>query len=121
MNERIKKIRKELNYTQEKFSAEIGLSRNFIAQVENGSKVPSERTIKDICREFNVNENWLRTGDGEMYMPISKDEQITEFLADVLKTEEEDFKRRLVSALARLDDSGWDNLEKFLDMICGNK
>jgi HTH-type transcriptional regulator / antitoxin PezA len=65
MNERIKALRKFLNMTQEEFSKQIGLSRNFIAQVEIGTKVPSDRTITDICREYNVNEDWLRTGNGE--------------------------------------------------------
>lgn len=67
MNGRIKKLRKELNLTQEEFSSRIGLSRNFIAQIEIGTKQPSDRTISDICREFNINEEWLRTGEGDMY------------------------------------------------------
>ena len=62
MNERIKRVRKEANLTQEAFSSKLGLSRNFIAQTETGAKIPSDRTIKDICREFNINEEWLRHG-----------------------------------------------------------
>ena len=62
MNERIRTLRKNLGLTQEEFSAKIGLSRNFIAQIETGTKEPSERTIKDICREFNVSYLWLTKG-----------------------------------------------------------
>lgn len=72
MNERIKNLRKSLNMTQEEFSKRIGLSRNFIAQVEIGTKTPSERTISDICREFEVNDEWLRNGTGEMLYPEIK-------------------------------------------------
>ena len=69
MNERIKELRKKLNMTQDAFSKNLDLSRNFIAQVESGTKSPSDRTIKDICRIYNINEEWLRTGQGEMYIP----------------------------------------------------
>lgn len=69
INERIKELRKTLRKTQSEFSAEIGLSRNFIVQVETGTKNPSNRTILDICRKFNVNENWLRNGSGNMFLP----------------------------------------------------
>lgn len=70
MNLRIKKLRKKLNMTQEEFSSKIGLSRNFIAQIESGAKKPSDRTISSICREFNVNETWLRSGIGDMNVSI---------------------------------------------------
>lgn len=69
MNNRIKAIRKDQEMTQEEFSSKIDLSRNFIAQIESGLKAPSDRTVRDICRVFNISENWLRTGEGEMYMP----------------------------------------------------
>lgn len=67
MNERIKELRKMLDMTQAEFSSRIGLSRNFIAQIETGAKTPSDRTVSDICREFRVNETWLRDGMGDMY------------------------------------------------------
>ena len=117
MNERIKEVRKTLGKTQDEFSKKIGLSRNFIAQVEIGTKVPSERTINDICRIFSVNEEWLRTGEGEMFKPKTKDEQIAELLGDIQSTGEENFKHKLVSALAKLNDSDWDTLEKLVDSI----
>lgn len=117
MNERIKNLRKSLNMTQEEFSKRIGLSRNFIAQVEIGTKTPSERTISDICREFEVNEEWLRTGNGEMIIQKSKDEQIAEMLGEIQRSGEDNFKHRLVSALAKLNESDWEVLEKLVDSI----
>ena len=121
MNERIKKIRKSLNMTQEEFSKQIGLSRNFIAQVEIGTKTPSDRTISDICREFNVNEKWLRTGTGEIFQPITKNDEISRLLGNVSKMDDSNFKRRLINALAKLDDDGWTHLEELIDMIAGKK
>ena len=117
MNERIKSLRKSLSMTQEEFSKRIGLSRNFIAQVEIGTKTPSDRTISDICREFNANEEWLRTGNGEMFIPKSKEQLFSELLGEAVKADENDFKRRLFLALSKLDDSGWENLEKLIDSI----
>lgn len=121
MNERIKNLRKSLNMTQEEFSKRIGLSRNFIAQVEIGTKTPSERTISDICREFEVNDEWLRTGTGEMFQPVTKNDEISRLLGNVSKMDDSNFRRRLVNALARLDDDGWTHLEELIDMIAGKK
>ena len=117
LKDRFKELRKELNVTQQEFADKLKISRNFVAQIEMGSKVPSDRTIDDVCREFNVNEEWLRTGNGDMFIPGIKDKQISAMLADVMKSGEDSFRHRLVSALARLDDDGWDNLEKLIDMI----
>lgn len=117
MKDRFKELRKELNVTQQEFADKLKISRNFVAQIEMGSKVPSDRTIDDVCREFNVNEEWLRTGNGDMFIPGIKDKQISAMLADVMKSGEDSFRHRLVPALARLDDEGWDNLEKLIDMI----
>lgn len=117
MNERIKNLRKSLNMTQEEFSKRIGLSRNFIAQVEIGTKTPSERTISDICREFEVNEEWLRTGNGEMIIQKSKDEQIAEMLGEIQRSGEDNFRHRLVSALSKLNKEDWESLEKLIDLI----
>lgn len=117
MNKRIKSLRKSLSMTQEEFSKQIGLSRNFIAQVEIGTKTPSDRTISDICRQFKVSEEWLRNGTGEMFTQKTKDDEISDMLADVQNLEDDEFKYRLISALAQLDENGWDCLEKLIDSI----
>jgi transcriptional regulator with XRE-family HTH domain len=117
LNERIKTLRKELKMTQDAFASKIGLSRNFIAQIEIGTKVPSARTISDICREFDVNENWLKDGTGEMFIEKTKSEQIWEMLSDVTKEDDESFKHRLIAALSNLDESGWIVLENLINDI----
>ena len=76
--------------------------------------------IKDpaAMREIlNVNEEWLRTGNGEMFIPKSKEQLFSELLGEAVKADENDFKRRLFLALSKLDDSGWENLEKLIDSI----
>lgn len=117
LNERLKKLRKALDMTQQAFSDKLGVKRNTVGQWEIGRNEPSDAIIFSICREFNVNENWLRTGEGDMFMELSRDEQIEEFIGNLLQGEEDSFKRRLISGLAALDENGWKVLEDFLDSI----
>ena len=72
MKDRIKKIRKELDLTQQEFADRIGVKRGGIANYEIGRNEPTDSVISLICREFNVNEDWLRTGEGEMFIKQTK-------------------------------------------------
>ena len=121
MNERIKEIRNALKMTQQEFAERIKIKRNTVATYEMGRSIPRDSAIALICKEFSVNEDWLRNGNGEMFIPVSKSEQISKMISEVLKSDEDSFKRRLINALANLDDSGWDSLEKLIDMISENK
>lgn len=121
MHERLKELRTTLDLSQQKFADKLGIARGNIGAYEVNKNSPSDAVIALICKQFNVNENWLRTGNGEMFNPISKDDEIADMISDVVKSDEKDFKRRLISALARLDDTGWENLEKLIDMISENK
>lgn len=117
MHERIKEIRNALGLTQQEFADAVKVKRNTVATYEMGRSVPSDAAIALICKQFEVNENWLRTGEGEMFVKKSKDEQIAEMLGNIQKSGEDTFKHRLVSALANLDEDGWNSLEKLIDSI----
>lgn len=117
MNERIKEIRIKFGLTQQEFADKIKVKRNTVATYEMGRSVPSDSAIALICKEFNINEEWLRNGIGEPYIEVSKDMQIAAMLADIQKSGTDNFKHRLISALAQLDDSDWDSLEKLIDAI----
>lgn len=113
MKERIKYLRKNiLGLTQEKFAESIGLKRNTIAMYEIGDKMPSERTIKDICRVFSVNETWLRTGEGEMFKKRTRNQEIADFVNDIMEDVDDSFKKRFLDALSKLTASDWEVLEK---------
>ena len=71
LNSRIKELRKNLNLTQQEFANRLGVNRNNIAGYETGTRNPSDGVISLICREFNVNENWLRNGNGEIFIEKS--------------------------------------------------
>lgn len=111
MNERIALIRKEAGLTQEEFGAKVGgLSRNYIWMVEKGDRVPSDRTISDICRIFNVNEKWLRTGEGEMFKPKSRNEELMEFATKAAEGDPGSIQAQLLAVMARLTDEQWEVL-----------
>lgn len=103
VNTRIIELRKSLNLTQDEFAKKIGLSRNFIWMIEKGDRIPSDRTISDICRTFGVDEIWLRDGIGEPFREKSDEERIAEVLGGVLAGSEQS-KARLIRAVANLPD-----------------
>lgn len=117
MNERLKKLRKELDMTQQEFAEGIGIKRNTMATYESGRNEPIDAVISLICTKYNVNENWLRTGEGEMFIEMSYNDEIAQFVGQVMGEEDDSFKKRLISGLAALDDNGWKVLENFLDSI----
>lgn len=117
MNERIKKLRKELGLTLEKFGERLGVGKTAISKLEHGENNVSEQMFKSICREFNVSEEWLRDGEGEMYVPQTRNQEIQAFINNVMADEDEAFKKRFVSALSKARPEFWDELEKFVDAI----
>lgn len=80
INKRLKQVRQSYGLTQQQFAESINVSRNYIGLIEIGQREPSDRTISDICREFNVNEKWLRTGEGAMFVPKSLYQEMGEIV-----------------------------------------
>ena len=111
IGERIKIVRKEKGLTQQTFADKLGLKRNTIGSYEIDAGLPSDRTISDICREFGVNEIWLRTGDGEPFQQESREEQIMRFATQTVKGSDE-FRKAFVSMLAKMDADDWENIGK---------
>lgn len=100
LKDRIKKLRKELDLTQQKFAGRLGVQRNTIAMYEMGKNVPSEAIILSICREFNVNEEWLREGTGEMFIKQSPDEPFINIISVLTSLDEDDWKLLFRTAFA---------------------
>ncbi|MCC3386685.1 XRE family transcriptional regulator [Enterocloster citroniae] len=116
MKDRIKKIRKELDLTQQCFAEKIGTTANVLTNYETGRRNPSASVINNICKTFDVNEDWFRTGKGEMFVQRTKNQIITDFLGDLVM-EDVTFKKRLIEALAELDDRDWEGLEKLANKL----
>lgn len=115
MNKRICEIRKEAGLTQEKFAQKMGISQNYVNLIENNKKKPGERLISDICQQFNINEKWLRTGKGDMHTPQTQNQEIIDFANQIMSDEDESFRKRFVSALAKAKPEFWDDLERIVD------
>lgn len=107
MNERIKQARRALGLTQQAFAERIGMRQNSIALVESGKRNISDQALLSICREFRINETWLRTGDGEMFLPESRNSEIERFIGLALVDEQNEFKKNLLHVLSRLSDDQW--------------
>lgn len=114
MVDRIIGIRKKNRLSQEQFAKKLGLSRSFINQFETGKRNISDRTIVDICREFKVNEVWLRTGVGDPSQKFTRKESISSFIGEVLGSEPDDIRLRVVDILSRLTADDWEYIEKRL-------
>ena len=114
--ERVRYLRKDiLKQTQSEFAAALGTSRDAINNLEgNRLKRPDQKKplLRLMCEKFAVNETWLITGDGEPMKPMNRDTQIASFMGDVMRGEDDDFRRRLIAVLAKLDASEWELLEK---------
>ncbi|MGI5894997.1 MAG: helix-turn-helix domain-containing protein [Candidatus Merdivicinus sp.] len=95
MKDRIKEIRKSLNLTQQQFAERIGSVQNTITGYETGRRIPSNQAIQLICREFNINESWLRTGEGEMFAAVDPDEEFAKMMVEI-QVSNDDF---IISAL----------------------
>lgn len=116
LHERVRYLRKEiLKKSQTEFAAELGTSRDAINNIEGDRlKRPDQKEplLKLMCEKFSINERWLLTGEGEMRTPMDRDKAIADFLGDVMRSETEDFRRRMVAVLSKLDVAEWELLEK---------
>lgn len=115
MKERLKQLRRILDLTQQEFAVQIGSVQNTITGYETGRRIPSNQVITLICKTFNVNETWLRTGEGEMFIDMSRDEEIAAFVGEVLSEESDNFKKRFITILSKLKESEWEVLEHIVE------
>lgn len=116
MDERIKALRRALGLTQQELAERIGVKRNTVAQYEIGRNPPTDTVVTLICREFNVNETWLRTGEGDMFLQRTRDEELAAFFGDALSGEP-DFRRRFLAVLSRLSAEEWELLEHMANKL----
>lgn len=112
-------IRKYLNLTLEKFGEKLGVGKTAISKIEKNERSLTDQMAKSICREFNVNEHWLRTGEGDMRLPPDRKTEITRFMNQLQQEDDHSFKNRLVSVLADLKEEEWEFLERRMEQLYG--
>ena len=103
MNTRIRELRKSLKLTQQEFGNKIGLSKASIGNIENGIINLTDRNLSLICSAYNVNENWLRNGEGEMFNPMSEDDEFA-YMVGALMAEDCEYKKKFIKSMLELDD-----------------
>ena len=117
MNERLKRLRRELNITQQEFADRIGIKRSTMATYESGRNEPIDAVISLICREFDVNEDWLKTGDGEMFEELTDQEKTMKYIAKLVKDKDSVVANAIIAVAItyeQLDDAGKAVIDKTL-------
>lgn len=124
INKRFRELRNMCKKSQEEWADIMGLSRSGIADIEAGRRNVTEKHIKLLSIESidgkYINEDWLRTGDGDPFKKLTRNQVITDFAADLIK-EDDSFKSRLIEALAKLGDDDWEALERLAKKLANKK
>lgn len=119
MNQRIKKIRKALDLTQQEFADKLKIKRNTVATYEAGKSKPSDAAVVLICKTFNVSETWLRTGEGEMFVELPENEALAAQIQAFLQGGSDSFREKLISLLLRLPPEHWEILKNYAVELVG--
>lgn len=115
---RIKQVFESTNLSQSDFARAISVTPAYIWKILNKEDAnPSDRTISDICREFNVSEQWLRTGEGEMLVPLDDDVELIEIFAQIGQSED-DLIKRIIKGYWKLDEKEKAAIRKLIDSLC---
>lgn len=122
LHDRIKLLRKILGLTQEKFGEKIGLKKNSISQIENGINSLTEQLLISICREFNVREEWLRNGTGEIFIPMPEEDEVASYVGELLQPDNP-FSGLIVEIMrtySQLDPKSQEVLKEFSSKLIDN-
>lgn len=117
MNNRLRELRKKLGLTQREFAEKVGIKQNTVAQYEMGRNNPIDAVVALICRRWNVNEDWLRSGIGSMFVEQTRDEQIAAFIGRIQSVEDDTFKKKFISMLSEMNESEWELLENMVKKL----
>lgn len=119
MKDRLKEVRKKHPYgdTQDSFAEFLGISKSNLASYESGRRTPSEAVIQLICQKCDVNKDWLTNGIGVMQKTRTKNQEIGAFANSIMKLDDENFKKRFIEALTKLDEKEWEVLEKIANNL----
>lgn len=117
LKDRLRELRKTTGLSQTDFAEKLGCGRGTIKNLEEGKTDISPTFADLVCRIYGCNVIWLETGDGEMFQPMTIDEQIAGFVGDVLSDKGDEFQKRVMRILTSLGPEGWKALSDFLDAV----
>ena len=111
--ERIKHIRKDvLHLTLDKFGERFGVKKSILSSIENGNAVVTDQMRKSICIAYGISEEWLRTGEGDIYAAQDRKEKLTAWVNNVLSDSPDSFRSRFITLLSELPEEWWTALER---------
>lgn len=115
---RLRKVFLDSGESQTSIAKKTNVTSAYIWKILNNDDVrPRDLFIDSVCREFNINEEWIRTGNGEMLKRRSKSQEIGSFVNDIMDLPDENFKKRFISALTKLHEDDWAVLMKIADEL----
>ncbi len=114
INDRISWCISDSGLTKTAFAEKLNVSQPFISKLASGASIPSDRTIADICREFNISEEWLRTGSGEPHIRRDEDEAFMQ-ICEEINLSDDDLVKRIIRAYWALDESEKAVVRKLID------
>lgn len=122
INNRFRQLREACQKSQEEFGKVLGITKSGVSDIEREKRNVTDQHLIMFSnwKEFPVNTEWLRTGEGEMFVQRTRNQVITDFLGDLI-IEDATFKKRLIEALAELDEGDWESLEKLANKLTNKK
>lgn len=114
MNSRLKTLRKSLKLTQQEFANSLTMSRSNLASIESGLINLTNRNIDIICEKYNVNSNWLKTGEGEMFIDLSEDDELGILIGEFL-AQDDPYKKKVIKTMLSLPDEDWHLIKRLVD------
>lgn len=121
MNARLQALRKMLKLSQKDFGEKLGVSRDVINNAELGRVDMKPIFVSHLCSTFNVNETWLRTGEGDMFLPEDRDNALMAWVGEVLADESDSFRRRYLNVLRSLTPDDWKRMEAYAEALLLNR
>lgn len=116
IHDRIKELRQALQLSQQEFADRLKVTQGTVSGYEIGRRAPADAIILSICREFHVNEKWLRTGEGPMFRAETKEQKLFTALGDIAMGPD-NFKRRFIAALAEMPEENWEALLRLVQTV----
>lgn len=120
MNKRIKELRKYLQYNQKQFADALGIAQTSVSFLEREGSNVTEQNIKTICTIFNVREEWLRDGKGDIFKSLSPEEEIIKYISELVQDGDQ-LKKDLILTILKLDSEDWKVIKKIITGLNSNK
>lgn len=118
MNKKLKELRKFLQLSQDDFGKKLGVTGAGISKIESGDRSLTEQMILAVCRTFDVNEIWLRTGEGEMFLQLDREDELAKWAGSLVNpNNNNEFMKKFVYVLSKLDIEDWKVLEKIVTLM----